>query len=239
LPPEGSRRLQLGTSAETVMFSNRDPDHNAHGIRITRDVVEIVAIIAAGLWAFYVFAYENRIKPSFANPQVEFNATMSRVGERNGFVAIRLDSEIRNVGQVRAHLIGYGMWVYGRRIAPLQKPRGASGNSRSLGLDGAFYRLLPRTPVYGYGYITVLGDPKTTSDLNLQPGDDIKSQNVFFVPINRFDMLDVYIHARYTKKDEHVIPTKLVLDSKGLPKFIGEHEDNSDFSNFVSSLSLL
>ena len=35
---------------------------------IVRDVVEVIAIVAAGIWAFYVFAYENRIKPSISNP---------------------------------------------------------------------------------------------------------------------------------------------------------------------------
>jgi hypothetical protein len=46
-----------------------------------------VAIVVAGLWAFYVFAYENRIKPSFTNPQVEFNATMTKGAEQNGLPA--------------------------------------------------------------------------------------------------------------------------------------------------------
>ncbi len=222
-----------------MIFSNRDPDHGAHGIRITRDLVEIVAIVVAGLWAFYVFAYENRIKPSLANPQVEFNATMTKGAERNGMVAVTLDTEIRNAGQVPAHVIGYAVWVYGRRISPLDKPQPVSQRDSRLDLDGAFYRLSRRTPVFGHGYITALGDPATKADLPLQPGDDEKAQDVFFVPAHRFDLLEVFVHARFTKDDSHVIPTKLVIGRNGLPAFIGSHDNNSDFSNVISRISMM
>jgi hypothetical protein len=46
---------------------SRDP----HAFAVVRDIVEVVAIVAAGIWAFYVFAYENRIKPSLADPNVD------------------------------------------------------------------------------------------------------------------------------------------------------------------------
>jgi len=222
-----------------LIFSNRDPDHASHGIRITRDLVEIVAILVAGLWAFYVFAYENRIKPSFTNPQVEFNATMSKGAARNGMVSVTLDTEIRNAGQVPAHVIGYAVWVYGRRISPLDRPQPVSNRTARLDLDGAYYRLSRRTPVFGHGYITALGDPATKADLRLQPGDDEKAQDVFFVPVHHFDLLEVYIHARFTKDDSRVIPTKLVIGRSGLPTFIGSHDYNFDFSNIISRISMM
>jgi hypothetical protein len=54
-----------------------DDGNRRHGaIRIVRDVVEIAAIVAAGLWAFYVFVYENRIKPSFLPPELAVTASI-------------------------------------------------------------------------------------------------------------------------------------------------------------------
>jgi hypothetical protein len=164
---------------------------------------------------------------------------MTKVAERNGFVAVQLNTEIRNVGQVRAHLIGYAVWVYGLRIAPLRQPQGPNGDFRKLNLDGAFYRKSPRTPVFGYGFVTALGDPTTGTDALLQPGDDIKSQDVFFVPMHRFDLLEAWINSRYTKNDEHVIPTKLVINRHNLPTFVGSQRDNFDFFSGVSRISIM
>jgi hypothetical protein len=65
----------------------------SHTIAIARDVIEIVAIIAAGAWAFYVFIYENRIKPSFAKPDINVTASIQRLGERNGMIAIGLRTD--------------------------------------------------------------------------------------------------------------------------------------------------
>jgi hypothetical protein len=45
-------------------------------------VRDVVAIVAAGVWAFYVFAYENRIKPSLAGPEVNVVASMQRLNVR-------------------------------------------------------------------------------------------------------------------------------------------------------------
>ena len=37
-----------------------------------RHVVEAVAIVGAALWAFYVFVYQERIKPASATPPQDF-----------------------------------------------------------------------------------------------------------------------------------------------------------------------
>ncbi|MGB8627603.1 MAG: hypothetical protein WCD03_15755 [Candidatus Cybelea sp.] len=47
-------------------------------------MVEIVAIVLAGAWAFYVFIYENRIKPSFTDLQTDVSATMQKTSQRDG-----------------------------------------------------------------------------------------------------------------------------------------------------------
>jgi hypothetical protein len=49
-----------------MLFGGSKQARDHHAVAIVRDVVEVVAIIAAGAWAFYIFAYENRIKPAMA-----------------------------------------------------------------------------------------------------------------------------------------------------------------------------
>ncbi|MGA7248756.1 MAG: hypothetical protein WBW89_13450 [Candidatus Cybelea sp.] len=197
-----------------------------------------MAIVAAGIWAFYVFAYENRIKPSLGNPEVAFSATMSKVSEHNGMIGIQLNTEMRNVGSVKAHFLGYVIWVSGRKIRPSNHIRVPTTTKNILSLDGAFYSQSRRTAVYGYGYLTNLADTTTTADLLLEPGDDEKNQDVFYIPKGKFDLLEAYLLARYTKHDEAVTPTKLEFAKDALPTFAGSRDNNFDYDNVISKISV-
>jgi hypothetical protein len=184
-----------------------------HVTAIVRDVVEIVAILAAGLWAFYVFAYENRIKPSLADPDVNVKASMVRLGDHNGLMAIGLHVELRNVGTVKAHFLGVAVNVYGQRVvAATPLPVNTQpGNSYTL---RAYYRSLPRVPVFAYAYVTRLGDPKTTQDTELDAGSTIENDHTFYVPHGVFDLLTVAIDAPYTKYNR-IVPTMLRATPQG------------------------
>lgn len=192
----------------------------------------------AGFWAFYVFAYENRIKPSFTDPQLDFSVTMTQVVERNGLTGVQINNEIKNVGKVRARLLGYALWVTGRRVSPSRRAGKILSSSNQLGFRSGFYRQSRGVAVYGYGYVTSLGDPRTTADLVLDPGDDQKSQDVFYVPREHFDVLEAYLLVRYTKYDKKVIPTTLVLGSDDLPAFEGSRENNFDYDNVINRITL-
>ncbi|MBV8374264.1 MAG: hypothetical protein JO302_02035 [Candidatus Eremiobacteraeota bacterium] len=215
-----------------------DAKHPYDRVRLVRDLVEITAIVIAGFWGFYVFAYENRIKPSFTDPQLVFSVTMTQVAERNGLIGIQINNETKNVGQVRAHLLGYAVWVTGRKVSPLSRPPGIVSTFNKLGLRSGFYRETHGVPVYGFGYVTSLGDPSTTADLLLEPGDDDKYQDVFFVPRDRFDVLEAYLLVRYTKYDDKVTPTRLGSGTDGLPVFYGSRAGNSDYDNEISRIVL-
>lgn len=179
-----------------------------------RDVVEIVAIVAAGIWAFYVFAYENRIKPAMASPDVNVKASMTRLSEHNGLIAIDLHLQFQNVSTVYAHFLGLAVNVYGQRIVASNSPqleRPASSRYRFRG----FFRAQPRVPVYGYAYVTNLGDPSTAQDTKLDPGNTIENDYMFYVPKGRFDLLTLGVQFPFTKFDEATIPTHLAVTRQG------------------------
>jgi hypothetical protein len=221
-----------------LIFKHNDEGHRHDRVRLVRDLVEITAIVIAGFWAFYVFAYENRIKPSFTDPQLEFSVTMTQVVEHNGLIGIQVNNETKNVGKLRARLLGYALWVTGRKISPSLRAPEALSSSNRLEFRSGFYRESRRVAVYGYGYVTSLGDPSTTADLTLDPDDDQKSQDVFYVPRDDFDVLEAYLLVRYTKFDKTVIPTTLALGSDGLPVFKGSRTDNFDYDNVISRITL-
>ena len=194
----------------------RDRNESPPSRRLTavRDVVEIVAIVAAGIWAFYVFAYENRIKPSMAKPDLNFTASVQRLSVRDGLIAVGLRLEFRNIGTVRAHLLGFAVNVYGRKIVEAE-PRIPSAKRPAAYEFDAYYRAGPEIPVYSYAYLTSLGDPATKQDTVLDPGTSIDNYRTFYVPQGRFDLLTVGIDAPYTKYEEATIPTHLATQAAG------------------------
>jgi hypothetical protein len=77
-----------------VSFFRRDRTGEASTLTMVRDIVEIVAIVAAGIWAFYVFVYENRIKPTLQPPDVTITGSIERIGRVHGLDTIRLTTAV-------------------------------------------------------------------------------------------------------------------------------------------------
>jgi hypothetical protein len=191
--------------------------HRRHTIRIVRDVVEVVAILAAGIWAFYTFAYVNSIKPSLAQPELNFVVTMQRLGTHGGLTGVRLHTEIDNVGTVQANIVGLSYWVLGVRVEPRLHAQAAVIANGKATLQ-AFYNESSGTPVFGRAYLTNMADPHSVNRTSLEPGSDLPRDTVFFVPANRFDYLEAHLSARFTKENRST-PSTITFDNHGVPVF--------------------
>lgn len=145
----------------------------AHGITIVRDVVEIVAILAAG---------------------------------------IRL--QLHNIGTVKAHFLGMGVNVYGQRVIAGRPQVSSSRGLLKYDFSG-YARTSSRVPVYGYAYLTHLGDPSTGQDTALDPGSTLENDRTFYVPQGRFDLLSLGFDAPYTKFDDATVPARLEVTPQG------------------------
>ncbi len=185
-----------------------------HATAIVRDVVEVVAIIIAGIWAFYIFAYENRIKPSFAKPDVNVTASMQRLGEHNGLVTVGLRLQLHNVGTVKTNFIGIAVNVFGERVVPATPPPQPQRPGTHYVFNG-YYRLQDKATVYTLAYVTHIGDPSTGTETPLEPGTSVEIQRVFYVPKSRFDLLTMGFDAPYTKDDDVTIPSHLAVTPEG------------------------
>lgn len=195
------------------MLSRRNESGERDLISTIRDIVEIVAIIAAGCWAFYIFVYENRIKPSFAAPEINVTASMQRLSTRNGLIAVEIRVQLHNVGTVPAEFLAIAINVYGQRVIA-QVPRLHHG-SPGIDYDGSdFSRTDPRVAVYTWAYVNKPGNPKSGHQTELDPGGSIENDRIFYVPQGRFDLLTLGIDAPYTKYDE-TMPTTLEFEPDG------------------------
>jgi hypothetical protein len=200
-----------------VLFGGRkDLSHprGSHTIAIVRDIVEVAAIVAAGVWAFYVFAYENRIKPAMASPEVNVTASLQRLSDRNGLIAVGVHIQLHNIGTVRAHFLGIAVNVFGQRILTGASQRSFKRQGLEYNFSG-FSRAGSRVPVFSYAYITHLGNPATGQDTALDPGSAIENERTFYVPHDRFDLLTLGIDMPFTKYDDTTIPAHLDVTPQG------------------------
>ena len=195
------------------MLSRRNETGERNAISTVRDLVEIVAIIAAGCWAFYVFVYENRIKPSFAAPDVNVTASMQKLSQRNGLIGIGLHVQFHNVGTVQARFLASAINVFGQRVtARKQRP-----HPTRAGIDydgGDFFQTDPPVAVYTWAYVTDQGDPSSRHESWLDPGSSVENDRIFYVPEGRFDLLTLGIDAPYTKYHDSM-PASLVFQPDG------------------------
>jgi hypothetical protein len=195
-----------------MLLGGREPDHRYHALRAIRDVVEVVAIIAAGCWAFYVFVYDNRIKPSLADAHITVSATMQRVSQHDGLTAVRLKATSTNVSTVTGYFYGYAITVLGSRVTAASKPVAHAAPTPALTGEalGPFFAVSNPVVVFGSAFITHLGNPTSQQGLDLAPGETNEREWIFYVPTHRFDLLDAFISIRYSKDGDTVIPTTLV-----------------------------
>jgi hypothetical protein len=206
-----------------IFGGRRHPDESVspHATAIIRDVVEVLAVVAAGAWAFYVFVYENRIKPSFEQPEINISASMQQLTERNGLIGVGLRIQFHNVGSVKANFLGFAANVYGQRVVPA-KPI-AQPESTNLNYEyHGFYGLRAPVPVYTWAYITHSGNPTTGVGTELDPGTTIENYRAFYVPQGQFDLLTVAIDAPYLKTDR-TQPAHLTIKRQGSAEIVTEN----------------
>lgn len=82
-----------------------------------RMAVEVVAILAAGLWALYTFVYEQRIKPLSEPPEFSLPTNVTQGPTSNGVVFLSIHKRIENTGNVPIDVAAEALSVYGEQIA--------------------------------------------------------------------------------------------------------------------------
>ena len=219
------------------MLFRGDDDHHGGRLRRIRDIVEIVAIVAAGIWAFYTFIFQNTLLPAFTQPQANITESLEKVSEHNGLIGVRLVTSIKNSGTVRDNFLAFFLTVGGVNVTPLQSPRKMISQNYNYQLTRD-YRTSAMIPVYARGFITENGDKHSGAGLSLEPGAEVRDEDLFYVRAGQFDVLNVYVLARYTHSDV-IIPTKIKFRADGTPDFANPHgTEAQQVQNYPASLDL-
>ncbi|MFY9719231.1 MAG: hypothetical protein WAK16_06245 [Candidatus Cybelea sp.] len=165
-----------------------------------RDVVEIVAIVAAGLWALYVFAYEQRLKPASEPPSLRLTGSLYKLGTHNGLVQLAIKATISNNGSTDATLIATGFTADGVRYAPTSAPT-VDRSIEGLTIYQRDAHMTSRTLIFQTVEMTRLASPKSSTSFTLQPGQELPYSAIFAIKGGEFDAVALYGSIAYSKRN--------------------------------------
>ncbi|MBV8688946.1 MAG: hypothetical protein JOZ59_02460 [Candidatus Eremiobacteraeota bacterium] len=97
-----------------------------------RTIVEIAAIVVAGLWALYVFVYEQRIKPLSEKPSFAVPTDIQQSRAVNGVIFLTIHKRLINTGNVPIDIAAETLSVYGE-IVGKQPAKTIVANTSSYG----------------------------------------------------------------------------------------------------------
>lgn len=179
-------------------------------VAAVRDVIEIVAIVAAGVWALYVFAYEQRIKPAGEPAALLLTGSLHRLGEHDGLVQLGFSGTTRNIGQSEVHFIAESFVAEGLTYAK-QAASSADRPAEGLYTYQRDARVASRAVVYRVVELSNLVRKSYGSSFSLAPGQAVPFSGIFLVKAGAYDSVALYGSIAFTKtRIEGGYPTKVL-----------------------------
>lgn len=189
----------------------------SHRTAIIRDIVEVIAIVGAGVWAIYTFLYLEQLKPAAEPPELTISGNLHKLEVRNGLVEFGYDGVIRNIGHTSAYLIAEGFTITGVRVDPLSSPtvispyKGAMVYQRDARIE------TPRV-VYKFYKLTRYAHADFGDGYKIDPGQEIPFSGVFAVRDGEFDSIALDGSLAYAK-NVGTYPTKIGHTPSGVVLF--------------------
>lgn len=182
-------------------------------------IVQAFAILAAGIWAFYTFIYEDRIKPASEPPITNVTTSLTPIGERGSLIAIQAKTQISNIGKARIRLLADAINVIGITIQA-----GISEEKRPEYLKSNLYSKETTSQViFKSGELLKGATMNPNGNYYLDPGDVIHRDFIVYVPKNKFDLIRMKSVFVITKELTQFFPYKLVeITPKQSQKYQGE-----------------
>ncbi|HEX8805486.1 MAG TPA: hypothetical protein VF741_01005 [Candidatus Aquilonibacter sp.] len=183
-----------------------------------RHVVEVLALVAAGVWAFYVVIYQERIKPAGEPAALNDTITIERIGQDRTRDVLDVAMHLHNYGKTEIEVAADGYNLWGDRYATTvtQSSTGSAGElaGRSVGND---YALVSRRLIHAFlelrqdavgGY--------SHKNTTIEPDGVITISQVVVIPRGRYDVLHAQIFAVPVKTPvRHRVAVQVIHQSDG------------------------
>ena len=173
-------------------------DRESNPIATIRDIVEVVAIVAAGIWALYVFAYEQRIKPSSEPPELLVTGALHKLGVHNRLVQLAYNVTVRNVGHADVYIIGAAFVADGITYSAAGAPM-TYEPAPGLTTYVRDARVASRTLVYRTMELTRYASKQFNGGFDLSPDQQLPYSGIFLVKQNAFDSVELFGSMAYAK----------------------------------------
>ena len=193
----------------SVLFRNRriTPPHRQIGL--ARDVVEIAAIILAGIWAIYVFVYTDKIEP-YQKPSAPIvDASIAVVGAKGSLLAVQLTQSIRNTAPTKLIVRGTSAQISGItvRTSPVHSLRTlrSPGTLQQDRIQGQNLE-----EAYAWTY---------TKTMELDSGQNFVHRWIAYVPRGKYDSLIFDATWAYTHNPGENSPLAFSRNKAGIIQF--------------------
>jgi hypothetical protein len=162
--------------------------------------VEMIAIILAGIWGFYQFVYEDKIKPFQETPSLSVTVKLDKLGTHGPWQAIRATETIVNDSRIRVSILARAINLYGLNVAakPKNGPFVLDNGSWNVNRE---YRL--DNPIMLQSHAVLFSGDARSGNRRwwLQPGDTATQSAIYFVKIAQYDVIRFDANYQFTKYD--------------------------------------
>lgn len=205
----------------------QDVNFHSHPSRVEhwRHVIEIVAIVIAAVWAFYVFVYQERIKPATAAPELQHAISVEHNALSDGKEFVKIAVEFKNVGISMVQLDGVIVNVYGIHYGS----RTARQSEQPLsGIDKTSFGLIASRPVPLYSFFDEwpsMGAHKPGAPV-ISPGTSWTESFAFAIHTGQFDAVNALFYSCVSRptSNEWMSPEIRQADGTSMWQLPKEHE---------------
>lgn len=200
-----------------------------------RHIVEAVAILAAGIWAFYTFIYQEKIKPANEPAAVNLSIVVSSLGHDSDRDYISFAYVLRNTGKTEIDIAADAYNVWGERYGPqsiVRRRMQPALRSYDANLPVVSRRLVAsRVELRA---LAVGGNPNM--HMIIEPGASETVARVFAVPRRAYDLVHAQVFVVPVKTTMTArVPVAVVDEPTGGYSLNPEHPifENDDTTDFV------
>jgi hypothetical protein len=156
-----------------------------------RHGVEALAIVAAGVWAFYTFIYQERIKPANEPAALDLSVSVQRLGRDARREILEVTVHMHNAGKTEIDIAADAYNVWGERFADRERVVSRHGSAQS-----GYANSLPEVSERAIDAFAELRDAasggRVGTHIILEPGANEDLGDVFAIRRGEYDL----IHAQ-------------------------------------------
>lgn len=222
------------------------------GAEAINNIVQTVAILAAGGWAVYTFIYQAEIAPAREPASLSVTSTVTDVGHKGNQVAIRSTVTRTNVGHTAVRLLALTYNVVGSKVRFGEKTTAElepADLERASRITYARYYEEPEQQVILRHGVLFKGaarddDEHEAPDSVLNPGESVSRDMIFYADREAFDFIRFQVRLSYAKESDPPSALRFSLDERheleatAVSPCPADHDECVVTTDFATDLSL-